>query len=316
MITGGIAPVMAAAEKAACSTARILITGETGTGKEMLARHIHAASQRAAKPFVAVNCASLSAELLESELFGHVRGAFTSALRNHDGLVRAADGGTLFLDEIGELAPALQAKLLRFIETAEFRKVGATAIERADVRIITATHRDLKQAAQQRRFREDLYFRLVVITLSLPPLRDRRDDILPLSHHFITTLSALENRAAPVLTPAAEAALLAHDWPGNIRELQNTLHQALVMQQGPVLDAADIQTAPLEKDGAFAALRAAARPQPLWRVEEAAIDAAIRWCNGNIPRAAALLEVSPSTLYRRKAGSPENAQTTEFEDNF
>ncbi|MDE1152892.1 MAG: sigma-54 dependent transcriptional regulator [Micavibrio sp.] len=310
----GIAGVLAKADKAARSTARILITGETGTGKEMLARHIHAAGARAHKPFIAVNCASLSAELLESELFGHVRGAFTSALRAHDGLVRAADGGTLFLDEIGELAPALQAKLLRFVETAEFRKIGATAVERADVRIISATHRDLKRMAQQRRFREDLYFRLAVLTLALPPLRARQDDILPLAKHFIAALAVQENRAAPQLTADAEAALLAHDWPGNIRELQNTLHQALILHDGATLTAAQITT--VAADAVLATLRAAARPQPLWLVQEAAIDAALQWCHGNIPRAAALLEVSPSTLYRRRVAPLQTTQTTEFEDSF
>lgn len=282
---------LARADKAAASSARVLVTGETGTGKEMLARRIHAAGTRAQKPFVALNCASLSAELMDSELFGHVKGAFTTALRDHGGLVAQAYGGTLFLDEIAEMPSSLQAKLLRFIETGEYRRVGDAGLRRADLRIIAATHRDLRGSD----FRDDLYFRLAVVTIAMPPLRLRTGDIPLLAEHFLKTIAAQEKRPALRADDAALAALARHDWPGNIRELHNLLYNAVVMNDGDTLSAAMLQLQPLAID----MMRDAAKPQALWRVEQAAIDAAIDYCGGNIPHAARLLEVSPSTLYRR-----------------
>ena len=282
---------LARADKAAASSARVLVTGETGTGKEMLARRINAASTRAQKPFVALNCASLSAELMDSELFGHVKGAFTTALRDHGGLVAQADGGTLFLDEIAEMPSSLQAKLLRFIETGEYRRVGDAGLRRADLRIIAATHRDLRGSD----FRDDLYFRLAVVTIAMPPLRLRAGDIPLLAGHFLKCIAAQEKRPAMRADDAALAALARHDWPGNIRELHNLLYNAVVMNDGDTLSAAMLQLQPLAID----LMRDAAKPQALWRVEQAAIDAAIDYCGGNIPHAARLLEVSPSTLYRR-----------------
>ncbi len=280
------------ADKAAASHARVLLTGETGTGKEMVARRIHTHSSRAQKKFVALNCASLSPELMESELFGHVKGAFTTALRDHGGLVAQADGGTLFLDEIAEIAPGLQAKLLRFVETGEYRRVGDALLRRADVRVMAATHGDLKNSDG---FRSDLYYRLAVITIVLPPLRLRDGDIVLLAENFLSSICARENHAPMRLAADAVAALLRHDWPGNIRELHNTLYNAVVMNAGDTLTAAMLQLQPQAID----MMRDAAKPQPLWRVEQAAIDAAIDYCGGNIPHAARLLEVSPSTLYRR-----------------
>lgn len=284
---------LARGDKAAKSGARVLLTGETGTGKEMLARRIHAASARAAKPFVALNCASLSPELMESELFGHVKGAFTTALRDHGGLVTQADGGTLFLDEIAEMTTPLQAKLLRFIETGEYRRVGDAQLRRADVRLISATHRDL----HGHDFRDDLYYRLAVVTIAMPPLRLRADDIPLLAAHFLDMIAAREKRAPMRANDAALAALQRHDWPGNIRELHNMLYNAAVMNDGSVLTAPMLDL-PAPADP-MTLMREAAKPQPLWAVEQAAIDAAIRYCGGNIPHAARLLEVSPSTLYRR-----------------
>lgn len=284
---------IAKADKAAASSARILVTGETGTGKEMLARRIHAGSTRAPKPFVALNCASLSPELMESELFGHVKGAFTTALRDHGGLVAGADGGTLFLDEIAEMPVALQAKLLRFIETGEYRRVGDAALRRADLRVIAATHRDLRGGD----FRDDLYYRLAVVTIAMPPLRLREGDIPLLAAHFLAAIAAQEKRAMMRPGAAALAALQRHDWPGNIRELHNMLYNAVVMHDGADLTPAMLALpAPVDS---MALMRDAAKPQALWRVEQAAIDAAIQYCGGNIPHAARLLEVSPSTLYRR-----------------
>lgn len=282
---------IAKADKAAASSARVLVTGETGTGKEMLARRIHARSARAHKPFVALNCASLSPELMESELFGHVKGAFTTALRDHGGLVAQADGGTLFLDEIAEMPASLQAKILRFIETGEYRRVGDASLRRADLRIIAATHRDLRGGG----FRDDLYYRLAVVTIAMPPLRLRAEDIPLLAAHLLKAISAQENRPAMRLDAAGLAALQRHDWPGNIRELHNLLYNAAVMHDGTELTAAMLQLRPAAID----IMRDAARPQPLWRVEQAAIEAALDYCGGNIPHAARLLEVSPSTLYRR-----------------
>ena len=281
------------ADKAANSAARVLVTGETGTGKEMLARRIHAGSKRAMKPFVALNCASLSPELMESELFGHVKGAFTTALRDHGGLVAQADGGTLFLDEIAEMAPALQAKLLRFNETGEYRRLGEASVRRADVRVIAATHRDLRGGD----FRDDLYFRLAVVTIAMPPLRMRAADIPLLAAHFLANIAAQEKRAPMRLDDAALAALQRHSWPGNIRELHNTLYSAAVMHDGDMLTPAMLALPMIGES--MKLMRDAAKPQPLWRVEQAAIDAAIDYCGGNIPHAARLLEVSPSTLYRR-----------------
>ncbi len=284
---------LARGDRAAKSGARVLVTGETGTGKEMLARRIHAGSARAAKPFVALNGASLSPELMESELFGHVKGAFTTALRDHGGLVAQADGGTLFLDEIAEIAPALQAKLLRFIETGEYRRVGDATLRRADVRLISATHRDLRGHD----FRDDLYYRLAVVTIAMPPLRLRTDDIPLLAEYFLNRIAQHEKRIPMRPDDAALAALQRYSWPGNIRELHNMLYHAVVMNDGAVLTA-QMLALPAPVDS-MSLMRDAAKPQPLWVVEQAAIDAAIRYCGGNIPHAARLLEVSPSTLYRR-----------------
>ncbi len=285
------------ASLAAKSRVRILLKGETGTGKETLARFIHAESAQNAHPFVAVNCASLSPDLLESELFGHVKGAFTGALKDHGGLVAAAAGGTLFLDEIAEMPPALQAKLLRFAETGEFRKVGSAAIEKADMRLIAATHRNLDDAVRRGLFREDLYYRLAIVTLTLPPLRERRDDIPLLAAAFLDGISAAERRAFTHIEPASLAALASHPWPGNIRELYNMSYNAAVMQSGPALSLALPHP---ESSAVMELMRGSTKPQPLWRVEQAAIDAAVDYCGGNIPQAARLLEVSPSTLYRRR----------------
>ena len=215
--------------------ATMLIIGETGTGKELVARTIHRFSERAEKRMVAVNCSALAEGLLESELFGHVRGAFTGAVSNRPGLFREADHGTIFLDEIGDISPGLQARLLRVLQEQEIVPVGAEQPIKVDVRIIAATHRDLPTLVQERKFREDLFYRLNVVTVHLPPLRERRQDIPLLIDHFLTTLAARHSRGPVAMDPAAQSILLAHDWPGNVRELENVLERALVLAEIDVI---------------------------------------------------------------------------------
>jgi len=224
------------AEKASGADAPVLLRGESGTGKTVLARRIHALSRRSQRPFVVVNCPTLSEELLTSELFGHAKGAFTGALRDQPGRVEAAEGGTLFLDEIGEITPSLQAKLLRFLEEKEFERLGENKTRRADVRTVAATNRDLEDHVGKGLFREDLLYRLNVIDLQLPPLRERREDILRLARRFLVFFARSARRPTQELSPAAEAALLAYRWPGNIRELRNTIERAAILWPAQVIE--------------------------------------------------------------------------------
>ncbi len=221
--------MLAEARLAAQSDAALLIQGESGTGKELLARAIHRASPRHAKPFVAINCGAIPAELLESELFGHVKGAFTGAGRDHAGLFLSAQGGTVFLDEIGDMPLPLQVKLLRVLQEGEVRPVGATQTQRVDVRILSATHRNLEDAIAANAFREDLYYRLNVVNLTLPPLRERREDIPLLAQHFLVTLTEKYRRRIHGFAPDALEMLSAADWPGNIRQLHNVLEQCCAL---------------------------------------------------------------------------------------
>ena len=217
------------ATRAATSDAPILLRGENGTGKSVLARLVHASSRRAARPYVTVNCPTLSEELLASELFGHAIGAFTGAVRDQAGRVEAAEGGTLLLDEIGEISPGLQAKLLRFVQDKEFERVGESRTRHADVRVIAATNRDLDADVKAGRFREDLLFRLNVIEVLVPPLRERPEDILPMARQFLAFFARSANRVPPELSPAAEQALLSYGWPGNVRELRNAMERAIIL---------------------------------------------------------------------------------------
>ena len=235
------------AKLVADSDASVLIFGESGTGKELLARAIHQASRRSDKPFVAVNCGAIPGDLLESELFGHARGAFTGAVQAHKGLFQAADGGTLFLDEIGDIPLPLQVKLLRVLQEGEVRPVGATQAIPVDVRMISATHRDLDAQREQGQFREDLYYRLNVVSLKLPSLAERREDIPLLAAHFLRRLAERYRKPAPSLAPDAMALLVAAPWPGNVRQLLNLLEQCVALATTPVIPATLVQAAQLAK---------------------------------------------------------------------
>jgi DNA-binding NtrC family response regulator len=227
--------VVEEAKKAAASKTNILLLGESGTGNEIFARAMHAWSPRRSEPFIAINCAGLSKELLESELFGHERGAFSGAHQQKKGRMEIANGGTVFLDEVGEISPELQTKLLRFLQEREFERVGGTRSIAVDVRVIAATNRDIDQAVKSGAFREDLYHRLNVIALALPPLRERKEDILLLASHYLKRFSTEMNKSFTAITPDAQAKLLEYPWPGNVRELVNVIERAVVLGDGPAL---------------------------------------------------------------------------------
>ncbi len=227
--------VLDMAARVATTDAPILITGENGTGKSILARAIHRQSGRAAKPFIVINCPTLSEELLASELFGHAKGAFTGAIRDQAGRVEVAEGGTLFLDEIGEIPPALQSKLLRFLQEKDYERVGETRTRHGDVRIIAATNRDLESDVKAGRFREDLFYRLNVVELRMPPLRERREDILPLARAFLGSFARSGPPMHREISPEAARALEEHDWPGNVRELRNTIERIAILWPSAVI---------------------------------------------------------------------------------
>ena len=280
----------------------VLVRGESGTGKELVARALHDGSDRRRGPFVELNCSALPEHLVESELFGHERGAFSDAREQKKGLVELADGGTLFLDEIGDLAPAAQAKLLKFVETKEFRRVGGTRQLKVDCRIVAATHRDLSDA---QRFRQDLYFRLAGATLALPPLRERGDDVLVLAKHFLEQLAREFRKPLTHLTPEAERVLARHNWPGNVRELRAAISFAALMAEGGELGvehfAGLVRGASAQGD---------AMPQgpdgirPLEEIELAYCKKALALCGGNKVMAADKLGISRHTL-ARKVGDTE-----------
>ncbi|AJF07463.1 sigma-54-dependent transcriptional regulator [Geoalkalibacter subterraneus] len=230
----GFSRVFALARKVASSGAGVLILGESGTGKELIASTIHYSSERRDQRFLTINCAAITDTLLESQLFGHVKGAFTGAVANHRGLVEEADKGTLFLDEIGDLSPALQAKLLRLLQEKEFMPVGATRVRHADVRFVAATNKDLEKEVARGNFREDLFYRLNVVTLEVPPLRERRDDILPLAEHFVRKYAP---EGQQKLSAEAARMLQGYHWPGNVRELENTIEMAVILAEGGRVEA-------------------------------------------------------------------------------
>jgi transcriptional regulator with PAS, ATPase and Fis domain len=275
----------------------VLLTGESGTGKEVVAHAIHHGSARAEGPFVAVNCAALPDTLIESELFGHERGAFTGADKLKRGRFELASGGTLFLDEIGELMPGLQAKLLRVLQEREYERVGGTATLVADVRLIAATNRDLEHAVAEGRFREDLYYRLAVFPIRLPALRERGDDVILLGDHFVAEIGAKLGKGDPGLSRDAREALLGHPWPGNIRELQNAIERALIVSDGGLITATQLGLP--RKPEAETAPSGAATDESLAALERRTIEAALARAKGNKSRTAAALGLTRTQLYTR-----------------
>jgi len=290
-----MAPVVEALRRVARTNATVLLLGESGTGKELAARSVHAWSARAAGPFVAISCAAIAEGVLESELFGHEKGAFTGAVATRRGRVELAEGGTLFLDEVAELKTELQAKLLRVIQERRFERVGSSRTLEADVRWVAATNRDLEAAMAEGHFREDLYHRLAVFPVRLPPLRERRGDIVPLAHTLLERIGRELGR--PGLRLADDAALATADWPGNVRELANALERAAILADGPELRAADVLSA-----GGTGALAGARRPAApgggtLSDVERDAIVRALAESKGNRRKAAERLGIGLRTLY-------------------
>jgi two-component system repressor protein LuxO len=317
----GAAPAMQAVyriiDNAAASKATVFITGESGTGKELAAEAVHRMSPRREGPFVAINCAAIPRELIESEVFGHVRGAFTGAVADRAGAAAQASGGTLFLDEICEMDLSLQGKLLRFIQTGAFQRVGATRLEQVDVRFVCATNRDPMAEVKAGRFREDLYYRLHVVPIALPPLRERGEDIVMLAERFLARFAAEEGKRFTAIGADARAALLAHPWPGNVRELENAIRTAVVLNDAETLEApmlpAQLRAARAGPARLVAQSDTQATPHPragirtLAEIEREAIEAAIVAFGGNVAQAAAALGVSPSTLYRKRMGWEKGA---------
>jgi DNA-binding NtrC family response regulator len=299
--SGRMQEVLALAKRVAPSNATVLIRGESGTGKELIARAIHFHSPRASGPLVNLNCAALPEQLLESELFGHEKGAFTGAVAQRKGRFEQADGGSIFLDEIGDLTPALQVKLLRVLQERQFERVGGNHTLAVDVRVLAATHRDLERAMREGTFRDDLYYRLNVVTIQIPPLRERRDDIPLLLEHFLRKFAEKNQRDVTGLTAAARDALLKYDYPGNVRELENVVERAILLCRGRVIDVEDLPATvrpgqrsagdPLPKD----------LPGVLADIERQAIESALERSGGIQTQAAATLGISERVLrYKMK----------------
>lgn len=319
-------------KSASASKATVFITGESGTGKELCARAVHLASPRANKPFVALNCAAIPKDLIESEIFGHLKGAFTGAIANREGAAGQADGGTLFLDELCEMDINLQSKLLRFIQTGCYQQVGSEKEVKVDVRFVCATNRDPLLEVQEGRFREDLYYRLHVIPIALPPLNQRGKDVIEIADALFKKISKEEGRAYKGMSEGVKNLFLSYAWPGNVRQLENTIRNILVLHDEDYIEASMIPALPNAQGQTHTATAAIstvnsesmttkslvtpttesapvmsevvtafsqADIEPLWLVEKRYIEQAIDACDNNIPKAAALLDVSPSTIYRK-----------------
>ncbi|WP_022705267.1 sigma-54-dependent transcriptional regulator [Pseudorhodobacter ferrugineus] len=309
----GSSPAMARIQgkiaSVAQSMATVFITGESGTGKELCALAVHHQSPRSAGPFIALNCGAIPAELLESEVFGHVKGSFTGAISDKLGAAAAADGGTLFLDEVCEMLPALQTKLLRFLQTSTVQPVGATRPRKVNVRIVCATNRDPADAVRRGQFREDLYYRLYVVPIHMPPLRDRHDDVIEIAETALQRFAAEEGRAFTALAPDVRQMFRDMPWPGNVRQVLNVMRNVAVLYDGTTVERHmlpdDITTDALQVVSPAAA-PAPATPtldgllgRPLAEVEREIIEATIDMHAGSVPRAARVLDVSPSTIYRK-----------------
>jgi DNA-binding NtrC family response regulator len=314
-------------EQSAPSSASVFITGPSGSGKEVAAQAIHRLSKRKNGPFIALNCAAIPSELMESEIFGHIKGAFSGAVSNRDGAATLAHGGSLFLDEIGEMDISLQAKLLRFIQTGCFQKVGSGKEEKVDIRFISATNREPQIAIDEKKLREDLYYRLNVISIALPALNERGNDIVKLAEHFLKHFSEVEEKVFAGFSSGAEDLIKSYSWPGNVRQLQNIIHSSTIMSEGPLISeqvisqqlgrqAKQIDTISdvdknsitasygeqnLSDQGNISTLPSTSLTSiaTLADVEKQAIEQAIALCQDNIVKAASLLGVSPSTLYRK-----------------
>jgi len=318
-------------QKVAPTDSTVLVTGESGTGKELLVRALHGGSMRAQKPFVPINCGAIPKELLESELFGHEKGAFTHALRTRPGRFELADGGTVFLDEIGEMEQGLQVKILRVLQEKEIERVGGSGPRKVDVRIVAATNRNLEDEVNAGRFREDLYYRLNVIPLHLPPLRERGEDILLLVDHFLTKFCERKNRSRLNLSPEVKAVFLAYSWPGNVRELENLMERLSILADGNEVKVFDLPHKLLEAVGDTSLLMPAPEPQsPFFQaaapagpqgfswptledlhtygpglkefldgIEDRLIDAALRRADGVKNQAAEILGIKRTTLIEK-----------------
>jgi two-component system, repressor protein LuxO len=290
----------------AASMATVFITGESGTGKELAALAVHQNSARAKGPFIALNCGAIPQDLLESEVFGHVRGSFTGAISDKPGAAAAADGGTLFLDEVCEMVPALQTKLLRFLQTSTITPVGATRPSKVDVRIVCATNRDPLDAVRRGQFREDLYYRLYVVPIHMPPLRDRDGDVVEIAESALAAFSAEEGRRFEGLSPEVRALFRAHPWPGNVRQVLNVIRNVVVLNDGGIVTPAMLPPS-LTDDTRAAQGQTGASPGEadpfagltLAEIERRAVQSALDRHGGSVPRAARELDIAPSTLYRK-----------------
>ena len=290
-------------ERIAPSSAPVFITGESGAGKDVCAEALHSHGPRASRRFVAINCAAIPRELMEAELFGVARGAYTGAHEDRKGAAELADGGTLFLDEIGEMDLSLQSKLLRFLQTGAVTRVGEASVRQVDARVICATNRNPMALIAEKKFREDLFYRLHVLPIHLPPLRQRPADILVLARHFLAGFSREEHKRFAGFAAEAADALVGHEWPGNVRQLQNLVRRIVVMFDGGEIDAAMIAAADIERLSQHREAVPAPGRQPIlpmWRQEQKIIEDAIQSFGGNIALAAAALELSPSTIYRKR----------------
>lgn len=296
--SGKVASLMETINQAAPSKATVLITGESGTGKELVADAVQSLSQRRDKPFIKVHCASLSSTLLESELFGHEKGSFTGATSQKKGRFELADGGTLFLDEIGEIDAQTQVKLLRVLQEREFERVGGEKTISVDVRVIAATNRDLKEEVRKGNFREDLYFRLAVVEIQVPPLRERKEDIDLLSLSFVKTYADENNKEIEGISPHARKALFSYSWPGNIRELKNCMESAVVMAKGKTIELDDLPSH-IRGEGEKGKSISLSLPITMEEAEKALIMETISYSGGNKTKAAEILGIGRKTLHRK-----------------